>query len=84
MKSLSFKYLRDAGLFVRSRFSATFVACNRAVTTAALLRPESLSEPVNASPGCTGVHSRSRLYIRSCVGNGVPELGSEVQVLALP
>jgi hypothetical protein len=56
--------------------------CNRAVTTAGLLALEPSSDPFSASPGCTGVHLRSRLYTEDCAENGVPELGSEVQVLA--
>jgi hypothetical protein len=60
---------RSAGF----RSSAAFCTCNRAVTTARPLAPEPLSDPVNAPRGCTGVHSRSRLYTGNCAENGVPE-----------
>jgi hypothetical protein len=52
---------------------SSFRTCNRAVTADALLLPKPLLELVNTSPGCTGVHSRSRLYTGDCAENGVPE-----------
>src|SRR5689334_19455757 len=47
--------------------------CNHSVTGAPHLAPELRSDPALASPDCTGVHSRARLYIESCAENGVPE-----------
>ena len=63
----------DGQILARSRARTFFRTSNHEVTTAAPFAPEPLSEPVNASPGCTGVHPRSRLYTGNCVGNGVPE-----------
>ena len=41
--------------------------------TAARVALEPHSDPFAASPGCTGVHSRTRPYTGNCAENGVPE-----------
>jgi hypothetical protein len=73
LQEAALRVLEGKNTLSGSETSSRHRTCNRAVTAAAPLPPEPLSEPVNASPGCTGVHSRSRLYTGNCVKNGVPE-----------
>ena len=77
LQEAALRVLEGKNTLSGSETSSRHRTCNHAVTAAALLSSVSLPEPVNASPGCTGVHSRSRLYTGDCVENGVPELGSE-------